>query len=163
MAGRPIRRARELLQAQQAEIALRGGAERMHPVDVGYSTIIDAEPVSHIPPPRRPPRPHTPRVKREPAPVKVPALTQEEAKIFAEARQIASRKVLEFLKRDPYEKIGKEFVIADASLRHKMEMKQMEISQSVMSLSGRIDPSVMRGQQTDELGELLAAIKKQAP
>jgi|SRR5579864_7192933 len=155
MAGQPIRRARREWAEHQRQVALRGGEEPMHPNDLGYQAIVGGEPVTHppIPPQERPPRPRVQRKPREPKPaVKVPALTEEEATVFAEARKIASKKVLDFLKFDLT-------TVADEGLRHKMLLKQLELSQGIMSLTGRIDPAAMRGQQTDEVAEILARIK----
>ena len=79
-------------------------------------------------------------------------MSAEEAQIFTEARLRALKLTRDFLNRD----LSQEY---DAALRAKLELKQIELAQGILTLGGRIDPGVMRGQQTDEVGEMLASIK----
>ena len=78
-------------------------------------------------------------------------MNDEEAAIFSELRLLALKQTLAFMKTEiePY-----------APDRSKLLLKKMEIAQSVLAVGARIDPSVMRGQATDEIGEMLDQIKK---
>lgn len=164
MAGRPLRRARLAAQAHAEAMRVRGGEEPMQNIEP-YSLLTDPPPVRHIdpstlattsmpPPPRRigPSRTVVPVA----IPAKAPPLTEAEARMFAEARNLSLTISLNFLKRNLDD-------IYDPKERFKAEMKQLEIAQSVLSLGGRIDPATMRGTQTDEVGEMLDSIKAQGP
>lgn len=157
MAGRPLRRARLALAAQQEALRIRGGEEPLQPAQLGYEALTHPEPVRHIPIPRadrkpRAPRPHPAAVPQAPLPVAAgaPPLTATEAATFTEAREIAIRKMRDFIAQDIDE------YHPDAT---KLKLKQFEVMQTVLMLGGRIDPAALRGQATDEVGEMLAALK----
>lgn len=79
-------------------------------------------------------------------------MTAEEASIFSEARLRALKLTRDFLNRDLSE-------IHDPTLRAKMELKQLELADSLLALGGRIDPAAMRGQSGDEIGAMVADLK----
>ena len=84
----------------------------------------------------------------------LPPLDAEESAIFHRIRKLALQKLEAFVKMDldPNDKNYARFTA-----------KQLEICSQLASLSGRIDPSALKGVQQDTLGEMLAALKAEVP
>ena len=160
MVGSPIRRARKLLAAQRAAEA---AGQHVGPFDYSgaapdYLAAQAAEGAEPLPPPIEAPAPRpapgapAASVARPRAPDPVaPPMNDEEAAIFSELRLLALKQTLAFMKTE---------IEQYAPDRSKLLLKKMEIAQSVLAVGARIDPSVMRGQATDEIGEMLDQIKK---
>jgi hypothetical protein len=145
MVGTPIKRARREAKARAEEEA------RLAALNGNMTLDRRGEPIEFAPPATARIAAPPPRIAPLPA---TPPLTQLEAAMFTEARTLSLKHMLEFLKQ-PIESYTPG---AD-----KLKMKQLEIAQAVLALGGRIDPSVLRGQQTDELGAMLDAIKAEKP
>lgn len=170
MAGRPIRRARLAAKRHQEEMQrLAELAEQTPPApddpDKPSGSIPPLGPYKFAwqnrffapgPPPAvqnatgangagRPPPPPPPTL---------PPLSQEEADLFTKLRKHALEKLLKFvqIELDPNDKNYARFTA-----------KQLEICSQLASLSGRIDPSALKGVQQDTLGEMLAALKAEVP
>lgn len=149
MAGMPIRRARREAAEHAAMLRLRGGVEPDFPE---YFANVDPSPVRHPPIPPEPPRPpREPHRSAGPPGGAAPPLTAEEASLFVKLRRLSLEKTLAFM----------EMTIEDYHPNaDKLRQKQIEIAQSVMSLTGRVDPSKLRSEQHDELDDMLAGLKK---
>ena len=165
MAGRPLRRARLAAEEYQRALALRDGEEPMQLGERTYSALVAPPPVRHIKVPRAPQRrPPAPLAEAAPSPIPArraraappepPPMSEADAAVFAEARTLALRTSLDFLKQD----LTAEY---DPAIRAKLLLKQLEVAQSILSLGGRVDPAGLRGQGGDEkeISDMLAAIK----
>ena len=161
MAGMPIRRARRMLEEYKKQVALRGGEEPMQLGEGGhYAAIEPPPPVRHIKPPRvavmgssPPHQPLPPRHHAAPTPsAAVVPLSEADAQLFAKMRSLALEKAFAFLQKDFSD-------IEHPAVKAKLLLKQQEVAVSLLSLGGRIDSSVFRGNSTDELGQMLEAIK----
>lgn len=82
-----------------------------------------------------------------------PLLDEAEAQIFSKARMAALKLVCDFVSQD-LDPNNPDII--------KLRLKQLEIAQGLLSLSGRIDPTMLRTPTTDELGEMLASLKAKA-
>lgn len=154
MAGTPIRRARREARVQE-EVARRMAELNGQPPPV----FAAPPPTEEFPPELRaapimvPPRRAIVPSVRIADPPAAPPLSEAEAEMFTRARTLSLKYLLEFL----------ESPIEDYTPgADKLKLKRVEVAQAVLSLGGRIDPSVLRGQATDEVGEMLAQVRAES-
>lgn len=92
---------------------------------------------------------------RAPAPSLAP-LSEAEAAIFGKMRLKAMQITLDLLELDLAE-------VFPEAMRQKLKVEQIKAANNIMALGGRIDPGVMRGQASDEVGEMIERLKAGAP